>query len=338
MLNRHLSRIDPLLSALALCAAVCLQSCTAGCAGFKLGTQANGKISSEKAGLPAPSAAPAKVAESASETPPAVTPSKLAVTWSEAILTPPNGLPTRGFGGRVYFYDAKQKAVAVDGELVVFAFDELRTPAAPAPQRKYVIRAHELPRHFGATQLGPSYSIWVPWDAAGGPENAVSLLVRFTSVSNAVVLGEPTRSVLAGPKDKTLATPWRKEGEVRAVSYDAPAERDATAGDDPRRPLPTTIALPSSLQQRLASSATEAPATANQWHGSPNVGWQAPANSIDQPTAAEQAKAPLAAHSAPGSPRVLGAPIARPIRGPAPWRPFPAVSPHPNSATPPAGS
>ena len=44
--------------------------------------------------------------------------------WSDAVYTQPGLPPTRGFGGRLYFYDAHDQPVKVEGQLVVYAYDD----------------------------------------------------------------------------------------------------------------------------------------------------------------------------------------------------------------------
>src|SRR4029453_16552070 len=51
-------------------------------------------------------------------------PVRMAVIWSPALLNKSGKKPTRGFGGRIYFYDAANKAVPVEGQLVVYGYDD----------------------------------------------------------------------------------------------------------------------------------------------------------------------------------------------------------------------
>jgi hypothetical protein len=56
------------------------------------------------------------------------------------VLTKQGEAPQRGFGGRLAFYDHdSEKSLLVDGELVVYAFDETnRDPTDNKPTRRYV--------------------------------------------------------------------------------------------------------------------------------------------------------------------------------------------------------
>ena len=51
-------------------------------------------------------------------------PVKLAATWTPDTLIQAGRTPTRGFGGRVFFYNEKSQAVPVNGTLTIHGFDE----------------------------------------------------------------------------------------------------------------------------------------------------------------------------------------------------------------------
>src|ERR1041385_7667953 len=53
------------------------------------------------------------------------TPVRMVGTWTDTVLSQPGQKPQRGFGGRIIFYDKEgKKPILVDGQLVVYAFDE----------------------------------------------------------------------------------------------------------------------------------------------------------------------------------------------------------------------
>jgi hypothetical protein len=134
-------------------------------------------------------------------------PARIATTWTEATLTRAGQRPQRGFGGRLLFYQKEDAdLVRVDGQLVIYAFDETNgDPYKTEPTRRYIFPAEQLAMYESETQLGPSYSVWVPWDEAGGSEAKVSLIARFEPKNGAVVVGEQTHHYLAG-------TPMPKSG------------------------------------------------------------------------------------------------------------------------------
>jgi hypothetical protein len=132
-------------------------------------------------------------------------PARLAILWSPAVLNQAGQVPTRGFGGRVYFYDSKNKPVPVEGQLVIYAYhNDKPNPDSKVPDRKFAYTPEQFIQHYTPTELGASYSIWIPWDAAGQPQAEISLVPIFTSTSGALVMGQPSRGLLPGPS--TLET------------------------------------------------------------------------------------------------------------------------------------
>ncbi len=52
-------------------------------------------------------------------------PVRMVCTWSDTVMTQPGVKPQRGFGGRIMFYESEdKKPILVDGQLVIYAFDE----------------------------------------------------------------------------------------------------------------------------------------------------------------------------------------------------------------------
>ena len=80
--------------------------------------------------------------------------------------------PTRGFGGRVLFYDEKSRPVPVEGSLMVHGFDDSSEDPEEGVNR-FAFTSEQFTRHFSQSDLGASYSIWIPWDAIGGDQKRV---------------------------------------------------------------------------------------------------------------------------------------------------------------------
>ncbi len=131
---------------------------------------------------------------------PALQPAKMVAIWSESIIYGPDSRPTRGLGGRVYFYTADHQAVPATGELIVYAYDDEEGEEKPEPDRKYVITAEEFEEHFSPSEFGPSYSVWVPWDAVGGEQKSISLLPIFKTEAGQLITGDYARNVLSGKR------------------------------------------------------------------------------------------------------------------------------------------
>ena len=129
-------------------------------------------------------------------------PVKLAATWTPDTLVQVGRTPTRGFGGRVFFYNEKSQPVPVDGTLTIHGFDENADEAEDGVKR-FAFTPEQLTRHYGQSDLGASYSIWIPWDAVGGEQRRISLVTSFQSTSGTTVQGIPATMLLPG-KDTNM--------------------------------------------------------------------------------------------------------------------------------------
>jgi len=131
-------------------------------------------------------------------------PMKVVAVWTDTVLSEGMKPATRGFGGRLMFYDTEGgKPIKVKGSLLVYAFDETGRDVEQAkPDRKYVFTAEQFEKHYSKSSLGHSYSVWLPWDAAGGPLREISLLVRFQPTKGSVVIGDASKHHLPGPNEK----------------------------------------------------------------------------------------------------------------------------------------
>ncbi len=139
-------------------------------------------------------------------------PNKVAAIWTHDILAMTGKPPTRGFGGRLYFYNDKSQTIPVDGELIVHGYEEVRfgltlqTEKTQA-DKTFVFTAEQFTEHFGSSDLGASYSIWIPWDAADGVQKEITLIPTFKGKDGTILQGEPAKLVLPGRKlEDPLAT------------------------------------------------------------------------------------------------------------------------------------
>jgi hypothetical protein len=160
-------------------------------------------------------------------------PTRLVATWTEAVLNTAGEAPKRGFGGRIAFFTRESKdPVRVDGQLVVYAFDETgRQSHETQPTRRYVFPADEVVRHESETALGPAYSFWLPWDEVGGPQKNISLIARFEPQGGPIVIGEQTRHFLPGSSLDAQAPQYARDHRtdmlngVRLASYADPMQQ-----------------------------------------------------------------------------------------------------------------
>jgi hypothetical protein len=204
-------------------------------------------------------------------------PARLIAIWSDAMYTQPGQVPTRGFGGRLYFYNAKDEAVPVEGQLVVYGYDDSKdgTPAK-TPSRKFGFTPEQFTQHYSPTDLGASYSVWIPWDELGGIRKAITLLPVFTSSSGQVVMGEQSINVLPGkapenpePARQGYFTPLSSSEPqgVRQAAYNQPQAATGPARDSWQQShtfepnathqsqlRSTTIPLPMDMTRRLVQN------------------------------------------------------------------------------------
>lgn len=124
-------------------------------------------------------------------------PVRLAATWTPDTLIQVGRTPTRGFGGRVFFYNEKSQPVPVDGTLTIHGFDE-NSEDPEGGVKRFVFTPEQLTRHYGQSDLGASYSIWLPWDAAGGDQRRISLVTSFQAASGSTIQGIPATMLLPG--------------------------------------------------------------------------------------------------------------------------------------------
>lgn len=284
------------------------------------------------------------------------TPNRMVCTWTDTVMSQPGKPSQRGFGGRILFYETEEKnPIIVEGQLVVYAFDETdREPTDNKPTRRYVFPPEQVPLHMSKNEIGASYSFFLPWDEAGGPRTEVSLICRFEPKGGAVISGEQTRQVLPGklvlngkkeplkvpegvpsrPALPTLQSVQAKRNDERntqLVSYEAPAvggsQSQAAVGNaaqgayelPERRMSATTINLPGSYQIPTAAQLMNAPQTGAEV--------QAISPAIQQP-----ATLPMAQPTLPAYQTMPGVQQTGMIQTPAMNRTLPGIQPAANAA------
>ena len=212
-----------------------------------------------------------------SQTPTYETPEKVIAIWTDATYELPGRAPTRGFGGRVYFYNAKGEVVPVNGQLVVYAFDDSDPHAgADQPTRKYAFTAEQLTRYYSNSELGASYNIWIPWDNVGGDEKQIALFPVFIDESGKMVRGSfannrlPGKRVLDEEERRGFYVSRKRrrgsqvishqESGVRPAGYETEVAAEPADGEKKEPSLVThTIRVPRSLSERMANGTLVTP-------------------------------------------------------------------------------
>jgi hypothetical protein len=284
-------------------------------------------------------------------------PMKVVAFWSDTVRTADGQPAMRGFGGRLMFYDSKtSRPVKVAGTLVIYGFDEQRSnPENPRPDRKFVFTVEQFAKHYSKSDLGPSYSFWIPWDRVGGETKEIGLICRFTPVEGGAIVSEQVRQVLPGVErasDAPTAGLTPAAAAVKLVQYEVTAEqaaerRMATTTIDlngpPDRRLPTALSRPrpgfpmrGADAALTASPPVSAPATSGQNPLNPPA-----AGASNQPVApmtgraaAQPASGSWLARFGPHQSRAPGAQIVPPDRGRGPWQPTHVVPPSVPPTTP----
>lgn len=188
-------------------------------------------------------------------------PTKMVVTWKDAVRYNPNDPPTRGFGGRIHFYDESNKPVQVKGTLTVYGYDDSlhHELDSERPDRKYVFKPESMDGHYSLSKIGHSYSFWIPWDRAGGEQKDITLAPFFRSEIGQVLMSEQSKHVLPGtlPKEKELSPEMspsdRQTQEIATVGYQRATNptRSWDTPPNPERMRTTTIHLPTTMETRL---------------------------------------------------------------------------------------
>ena len=160
-------------------------------------------------------------------------PSKIISIWKQGVLTSPAG-PIRGFAGRIYFHGRDDLPCKIDGELTIYAFnDRGKAPYKETEAfRKFIFRRQDLPSQHSISEVGHSYSVWLPFDKIGGPDLPLALMPIFRDAKTGkIVQGKQSVCMLRGSdKSSTIKTNKKSynfhpvnRGQVNPVAYESEA-------------------------------------------------------------------------------------------------------------------
>lgn len=188
-------------------------------------------------------------------------PQRMVAIWSESVEYSAQRKPTRGLGGRIYFYNHKHQPIEADGELLVYAYsDSDENEEKVAPDRKYVINAERFADYYSPSEFGPSYSIWIPWDEVGNESESISLVPIFKPKDGAPVVGDHSRNLLPGRESspaelaKRVRPSAEEEPAVQQASFDGKTSWPESTDQDETQLRTSTIRVPSSMRQRLLAA------------------------------------------------------------------------------------
>ncbi len=164
-------------------------------------------------------------------------PTRITVVWTDSVMSRSGETPQRGFGGRLMFYgNLSEDPVKVDGQLVIYMFDETeRDPENCVPDRRVIMTAEQFRNHYSKSSVGHSYSVWAPWAKVGGYRKQVSLVARFEPIGGSPIMSELTQQVLPGPSppetpkvETTLGAGNAPAGQVLPATYTAQQAANTT--------------------------------------------------------------------------------------------------------------
>jgi hypothetical protein len=180
------------------------------------------------------------------------TPQSINVTWTYDIYTKEGKPPTRGFGGRLYFYNEKSQAIPVEGELTVYGFDDTERShdgaSIESADKRFRFTPEQFTTHFSESELGASYSIWIPWDAAPGMQKKIMLIPTFKTKDGPVIRGNAATVLLPGmtpQQDREQVIQASAPGGVQRASHNGSTNHASVShGSGNTAHRTTTIQLP----------------------------------------------------------------------------------------------
>ena len=124
--------------------------------------------------------------------------------WQATEGPGPNGVPTRGFSGQIFFFtQAKPSPVVVDGKVRIYLFDDHGTVKQQArPIGEFDFDPANWNGHAHASTLGPGYAVFIPYPRNDFHQATCSLRVRFTPNVGPTIYSPTASVVLSGPPGK----------------------------------------------------------------------------------------------------------------------------------------
>ena len=181
-------------------------------------------------------------------------PENIVAIWKDATYTVANEQPTRGFGGRLYFYDREKNPIVVDGDLVIYGFDD--DHSTEKPEKRFVFDREKLQTRMAVSAVGPSYNVWLPWDHINGEQKNVTIVAMFRDRvnSNFVCRSEPISALLPGrivekAPDEGLIESLKQETAIRTNVKKVGFEENMPKGT--KKVKSHEIRIPSGSHERL---------------------------------------------------------------------------------------
>ena len=124
--------------------------------------------------------------------------------WQASEGPGPNGVPTRGFAGQIFFFtQSKPSPVVVDGKVRIYLFDDhgtVKEQAKPIAEFNFDAANWNAMRH--ASSLGPGYAVFIPYPRNDFHQATCSLRICFTPTMGPTIYSPTAAVVLTGPPQK----------------------------------------------------------------------------------------------------------------------------------------
>jgi len=230
-------------------------------------------------------------------------PVRLVSTWTDTVLHKPGQKSLRGFGGRLVFFGRESDdPVNVDGQLVVYAYDEAESDSRTAePTRRFIFPREQFKRHYSESSLGPTYSVWLPWDEVGGPRRNISLIARFEPHQGQLIAGEQTRHMLPG-----TAPPEIIPGELPSTRKVQLAQHTTATGSGSQTVISPTEGLSAPSREMTTTSIRVSDRWRDRLASRPRSGSRtkrSPSSTIQKPVPPATPAAALPENSPPPTPQ-----------------------------------
>ena len=128
--------------------------------------------------------------------------------WDIAEGQDPDGLPTRGFAGKITFFTRNiPTGVRVDGDVRIYVYDNQGPPDErnkPLHQWDFIGDAWTI--HLQKSSLGPAYSVFIPYTRKGGHQANCALRVRLTPKNRPPIYSESVAVYMPGTKSEETET------------------------------------------------------------------------------------------------------------------------------------
>jgi hypothetical protein len=177
--------------------------------------------------------------------------------WEAAEGVDLDGLPCRGFAGKILFFtNGHKEPVKVNGDIRIYVFDDQGTPDEQTrPIHQFDFPEPVFQQYMTESGLGAAYQLFIPYTRKGSHRATCALRVRVTPPSGRPVFSKMASIILPGKaaqkpqaqKPPLSNMPVRSihGQEIQQMSHEVPAPQTG----QPSRTDSTSIETPASRFQ-----------------------------------------------------------------------------------------